>query len=580
MSTTDTQPSILADGVRVRQLYQVAKVIHSTLDPQEALQLILREAVRLVNASCGSVVLLNPTNGLLEIHAAHGLPASAQELQLRTTEGVTGWVMRHARPARLGDVKSDLRYISASDKVNSELAVPLFVAGEVRGVLNMDSDRSDAFSAEDELLLVELAEQAATVIQHTWLHEGSRQKARLLESLLHISHTVNSTLNLDDTLKVITREAAQLMNARVCSLLLLNEAGTELELHACHGGGPAYREKPPVHVDESLVGAVIRRRKPMQEENVQSSGRYHHGLIAQAEGLVSLVSLPLTFSQRAIGVLNVYTGHTHTFSDEEVRILTALADSSAVAIEKARLYERVVDVEEQLRRSEQLSVIGLLSAEVAHEIRNPLTVMKMLYHSLDLEFAPGDPRAEDVKIMGEKMDHLNRIVDQILDFARRSAPELAEVSVNRLIDDLGLLTRHKLKAANIRLERLLDPDLPLIQADATQLEQAFLNLTLNAVEAMSEGGQLKITTLAQKQGIEIRFQDNGPGMDAARQRAAFSSWFTTGKEKGTGLGLAIVARVVDAHGGRVEIESEPGAGTTFRLHLPLAPPEPPAKRTA
>jgi signal transduction histidine kinase len=565
-------PSILEDPERLRHLYRVAKVIHSTLDPQEALQLILNEAVELVKATSGSVVLLNPTNGLLEIQTAHGLPTSARDLQLRPNEGVTGWVMRHATPVRLGNAREDPRYVAASDTVNSELAVPLFVAGEIRGILNMDSERLDAFSAEDEMLLVELAEQAATVIQHTWLHEQSRQKARLLESLLHIGKTVNSTLNLDDTLKVITREAAQLMRARVCSLLLLNQSGSELELRSCHGGGQAYRDKAPVSVDESLVGAVIRRRKPMQEENVQTSGRYHHSLIAQAEGLVSLVSLPLVFGEKTIGVLNVYTGHQHIFSDEEVRILAALADSSAVAIEKARLYERIVDVEEQLRRSEQLSVIGLLSAEVAHEIRNPLTVMKMLYHSLDLEFAPGDPRAEDVKIMGEKMEHLNRIVDQILDFARRSAPEPTEVNVNQLIDDLGLLTRHKLKAANIQLERLLDPDLPLIQADATQLEQAFLNLTLNAVEAMGGGGRLKITTLSVKDGVEIRFQDTGPGMDATAQQAAFSSWFTTGKEKGTGLGLAIVARVVETHGGKITIDSKPGHGATFRLALPVTLP--------
>lgn len=567
--------TILQDGERLRQLYQVAKVIHSTLDPQKALRLILREAVRLVDATCGSVVLLNPTNGLLEIHAAHGLPPDARKLQLSPAEGITGWVTRHARPARVGDVTADPRYVAASADVNSELAVPLFVAGEVRGVLNMDSDRRDAFTAEDEELLVELAEQAATVIRHTWLHEGYRQKARLLESLIRIGQAVNSTLNLDDTLNVITREAAQLMDARVCSLLLLNEASTELELRSCHGGGPAYREKPPVNVAESLVGAVIRRRKPLQEPDVRTSGRYQQRLIAQDEGLVSLVSLPLTFARHAIGVLNVYTGRPHVFSDEELRILTALADSSAVAIEKARLYERVVDVEEQLRRSEQLSVIGLISAEVAHEIRNPLTVMKMLYHSLDLEFAPGDPRAEDVKIMGEKMEHLNRVVDQILDFARRAAPELAPVNVNRLIDDLGLLTRHKLKAAGVRVERLLDPDLPLVQADATQLEQAFLNLTLNAVEAMSDGGHLQITTLGVKDGIEVRFRDTGPGMDEARRKAAFSSWFTAGKEKGTGLGLAIVARVVDAHAGKVTIESRPGAGATFRIRLPLTPPRPP-----
>src|SRR4029078_8266473 len=141
----------------------------------------------------------------------------------------------------------------------------------------------------------------------------------------------------------------------------------------------------------------------------------------------------------------VYTSELHSFSNEEIRILSALADLSAIAIEKARLYERIVGLEEQGRQSEKLSVVGLLAAEVAHEIRNPLTVMKMLYHSLDLRFPPEDPRAKDVAMMGQKMDLLNKIVEQILDFARSAEPKLEPVNVNDLLDDLGLLTRHKLQ---------------------------------------------------------------------------------------------------------------------------------------
>src|SRR5207237_10842172 len=116
-------------------------------------------------------------------------------------------------------------------------------------------------------------------------------------------------------------------------------------------------------------------------------------------------------------------GKPHLFSNEEIRILSALADLSAIAIEKARLYERIVDVEEQMRQNERLSALGLLAVEVAHEIRNPLTVMKMLYHSLDLKFPKGDPRAKDAELMGAQMELLNRIVEQILDFARTPDPE-------------------------------------------------------------------------------------------------------------------------------------------------------------
>jgi signal transduction histidine kinase len=289
---------------------------------------------------------------------------------------------------------------------------------------------------------------------------------------------------------------------------------------------------------------------------------------------VSFLAVPLQFGGQGIGALSVYKAQPHTFSNEEIRILSALADLSAIAIEKARLYERIVDVEEQLRQSEKLSALGLLAAEVAHEIRNPLTVMKMLFHSLDLKFAASDPRAEDVRIMGEKMDLLNRIVEQILDFARSTEPKPAPVNVNHIIDDLSLLTRHKLTNHGIELHRNLATDLPAVMADVIQLEQVFLNLTLNAVEAMPEGGSLTIATRHVTSGtaagpqVVVEFADTGMGMTEEQQQRAFTSLLSSTKAKGTGLGLALVGRIVEAHHGELSIQSAPGKGTTIAVRLP------------
>ena len=201
----------------------------------------------------------------------------------------------------------------------------------------------------------------------------------------------------------------------------------------------------------------------------------------------------------------------------------------------------------------------------------------MLYHSLDLKFPSTDPRATDVRIMGEKMDHMNKIVEQVLDFARNTEPTLVEVDVNQLIDDLGLLTRHKLKNQNIEWIRKLEPNLPAVMADATQLEQAFLNLTLNAVEAMQEGGQLTIVTrtislprsAAAPTHVVIDFKDTGIGMSVEQRQRAFTSLLNTSKARGTGLGLMIVQRVVETHRGTVKIRSKEGKGTTFSIFLPL-----------
>jgi signal transduction histidine kinase len=558
-------------------LYQVGNVIHSTLVPQEALQLILKEAVRLMRASSGSMILINPTSGFLEIHASQGLPDSAASLRLRVGEGVTGWVARTGRPARLGDVTRDPRYIAVSSGVRSELAVPLEVQGAVRGVLNVDSDQPEAFSAQDQELLEALAVQAAKVIHNTWLYEQIRLKARLFESLASVSQTINSTVNLDDALNVITREASVLMQAKVCSLMLLDDTREWLDLRASCGAGQAYIEKPRLSAGESLLGVVVRRKKALQLENVQTSSRYQHVEVARREGLVALLSVPLLFAGEAIGTLSVYTGRPYSFSNEETHILSALAELSAIAIQKARLYERVVDVEEQLRQSEKLSALGLLAAEVAHEIRNPLTVMKMLYHSLDLKFPAGDPRAKDARIIDQKIDHLNKIVEQVLDFARTTEPKLAPVSLNEVIDELGLLVRHKLKHQNIQLVRDLAPGLPPVSGDAAQLEQAFLNLILNAAEAMPGGGTLTITTRAipavsrdgQPAQVAVSLKDTGQGMSEDQRQHAFKSLLHTTKAKGTGLGLAIVGRVIEVHRGEVKFTSPRGQGTTVTVLLPI-----------
>ena len=549
------------------RLYQVSRSIHSTLEPAEVLGLIVKEAVHLVGATSGSLSLINPTTGLLEIEAAEGMSGEGSLPALRLSEGVTGWVAQHAKPVRIGDVSRDERYVAARSGVHSELAVPIFMEGEVRAVLNVDSEVPEAFSETDQELLEELAGLASQVIFNAWQYEQHRQRSELLRSLVSVGQTINSTLNLDDVLEVITREGAGLGRAKMCSLQLLDEAGEWLEVRAQYGGGSAYQQRPPLSVAESLMGSVVRRQKPLQVPNVQTSAQYQNQEIARCEGLVSMLCAPLAFNGQSFGTLSVYTDHPHVFSNEEMSTLSALAELSAVAIEKARLYERTVDVEEQLRRNEQLSALGLLAAEVAHEIRNPLTVMKMLFHSLDMNFQEGDPRAEDARVLGEKMDHLDQIVDNIVKFARNAEPQMSLVQIPELLDDLVLLTRHKLQHHNITLEREDDPDVPPVKGDATQLSQAFLNLILNGAQAMPNGGTLRLTARRRGEGAEVSFEDSGQGMTEAQRKQAFTGMLSTSKEKGTGLGLTIVAKVAEAHGGQLQVESVAGEGTTITLSL-------------
>ena len=167
-------------------------------------------------------------------------------------------------------------------------------------------------------------------------------------------------------------------------------------------------------------------------------------------------------------------------------------------------------------------------------------------------------------------------MEQILDFARTTEPQLAPVNLNQLIEELGLLVRHKLKHQGIQWTLKAGPDLPPVMGAATQLEQAFLNLILNAAEAMPEGGALTIRARpvrlprasAQPTHVAVEFRDTGQGMSEEQRRRAFTSLLNTTKAKGTGLGLAIVARVVEAHRGTIKIRSRPGHGTTVNVILP------------
>jgi signal transduction histidine kinase/uncharacterized protein YigA (DUF484 family) len=566
-NTTSEQRKLRQFEVLVR----VSSVINSTLEPEEVLNRVLAEAVRVMQAHSGSIVLIDPHTQMLEIEVAIGLSEKARQTKLAIGRGVTGWVAKMGVPLRVPDVTADRHYVSVRTDIRSELAVPLLVEGALIGVLNVDSTRRDAFSTEDEELLVAIANQSAQVIQNSWLYQAVAHNARQLESLFSVAHSVISSLNLQEILQRVTRDACHLMDTKVCSLMLVNPTRELLELRACYGAGAKYLRRPPLPVADSLIGFVVRRRKPLRIFNVQTHDDYRHSEMAREEGLVSLLSVPMIVDEVAIGALNVYSAEPYHFSNQDIKTLSALANLAAVAIENARLHEKVVDVEEQLRHNERLSTLGLLAAEVAHEIRNPLTVMKMLFHSLDLQFPPEDPRARDAEIMAEKMDHLNKIVDHLLGYARSTEPTFEMVDVNDLLDDVLLLTRQKLSQQKIELVRKFGEGLPQVRADRGQIEQACLNLILNAADAMIRGGTLTVSSAMEHEpssAVVLSFADTGLGMAPEKQKQIFEPFLTT-KAHGTGLGLAIVQKIVEAHSGKINVKSAPKKGTTFRIFLPV-----------
>jgi len=291
-----------------------------------------------------------------------------------------------------------------------------------------------------------------------------------------------------------------------------------------------------------------------------------------------MLAVPLIFGEKTIGVLAVYTQQRHRFSNDEVRILGTLGDLSAVAIEKGRLLARVVDMEEKIRASERLSALGLLAAEIAHEIRNPLTVVQMLFHALVESIALDDNSMRDAKLIAEKMRQMNRILDQVLSFARSSEPSKEPIHAQQLFDDVFLLTRHKLQQQGIEIRSSAADDLPLFRVDREQVEQVLLNLILNAAQAMPEGGSLRLSAAVEELEGEphmaLSVRDNGEGMSAEQIDNLFAPFLTT-KDTGTGIGLAIVKKIMENHGSKVQVESKLGQGTKFKLLFPIADPHAP-----
>jgi signal transduction histidine kinase len=552
--------------------------LRTLLHPQKALDRILAAAVRSTRADSGSFILVNPNSGLLDIEASQGLSERARKVKLRPGEGITGWVATTGKPLRTGDVRAEKRYVAINAKIRSEMAVPVEMRGQVVGLLNVDSTNVDAFSATDEARLVDMASEAAQWLELAWEIDQLRLKSRQLTSLVDTAQMILSATNPDEILQQITRQTYRLMKTRLCSVFLLSEDGSELILRACHGGSELYRGKPNLRTEDSLLGSVVTRHKPITVVDVVKEKGYIQTDIARKERLVSMLAVPLIFATKTIGVLAVYTQQRHRFSNDEVKILGTVGDLSAVAIEKGRLLARVVDMEEKIRASERLSALGLLAAEIAHEIRNPLTVVQMLFHALVEGMQLDATSQRDAELISEKMRQMNRILDQVLSFARSSEPIKEPIHAQQLFDDVFLLTRHKLQQQGIDVRATAPANLPLFRVDREQVEQVLLNLILNAAQAMPKGGTLRLSaTLEEFEGephIALAVRDNGQGMSPDQIGKLFAPFLTT-KETGTGIGLAIVKKIMENHQSKVQVESKLGQGTKFKLLFPITDPHAP-----
>ncbi len=565
-------PAFAARSV-IDGLYRISSAATDTDDPARALERIIDEIMGVLPADGASILLVNPDTGALEIAASRGAAESARGLAAAPGDGTAEWVALHRKPLVVDSVAEDLQCASIPDAERSKMAAPMEEHGVVIGVVHVESRRTEAFTNDDLNVLTLLTGEATRVLGQLWMIQKLKVQAAHFEGLVRAGRHLASTHNLQSILEGITREALEIMGCRLCALFLYDATNGLLRLEAMSGGRMGQPCEEELRLQDSALGTVIQRRRQVEVTDLLRVEEHHFTEVAAREGLVSMLATPITYETEVIGVLNAYTDHTHRFTNAEREILALLASLGAVSIQNARLYARVFAGEETLRRNERLTTLGLLSAEIAHEVRNPLTVLKLLFEGLELDFPGNDVRSRDVSVIGEKLNQLETIVSRVLEFGKSREGMHSRYDLGSLLEDCLHLVRMKLLQSGVRLKIELPHEPIPVHANKGQLQQAFLNIIINALQAMPQGGDLRVSLQREpdESGARaaIEFADTGSGIPDSVRAAVFDS-FLTGRGDGTGLGLGIVKRIMRTHNGDVSLVSSGPEGSIFRLWLPVA----------
>ncbi len=549
-------------------LYHIGESIHTSEDPQAVMQSVLVEVVRYFEVGYGTISLFNPGTHRLDIEAFVGLPENCREWTLPMGVGLTGWVALHNRSLLSDDVTSDSRYVRIVDGLRSVMAVPLRYESTTLGVLSLESRKPHRFSPEnlDELEVV--ADALVRVLNRIWRVVNLKTKSKQLESVVKMVGKVSNRFELDGILADLTSEARRIINCEMCSLFLLRSPDLlELEVLIDREGRREHNET--VSLQETSMGAAVTHCKIVEVSNLAQTEEHHFIGLDARDSIVGMLCTPLVYEEQVIGVLNAYTSVPYRFSNTEKQVFGALADIGAFAIENSKLYTRIMDSENLLRQSERLTTLGTLASEIAHEIRNPLTVIRLLVESLSLDIPESDPRNRDIKVVTDNIDNLGEIVGRVLDFGKSQSQIFGRWNTHDIVNDCIRLVRFKLRRSQIKVT-FLESDNAVVNCNKGQIQQVFLNLFINAEEAMPNGGEICIRSHRSPDGHQIFFDvcDTGTGIPEPIREVVFES-FLTGKSNGTGLGLAIVKRILRDHRGNIEILESSERGTTFRFWLPV-----------
>ena len=551
-------------------LYRVGAFVNATEDTREALDFILEEVVRTLGASSASIALVEPATGSLRIEVSNGLDETSVSEIIGQGQGITGWVALYAKPQRIPDVSKDPRYVEIRKGIRSELAVPMELMGNVIGVVNCDSDRLDAFSEQDLAFLALLTNEASKAVGRIWLLRQLRSKAAQLEALVRAAQGLARERDEPGISQDLARHTRGLLGVRACAYYKIVD--DVLLLKHLDGDLSGSELAPSIAVNQTSLGTVVGRGRPVVVPLAGKTEEHLFTKLSEPVASSSLLAVPVRYEDDTFGVLMCVAMGAYRFSDDDKHLVTALSSFGASSIQNSRLYAKVFTVEEGLRRSERLTALGLLSAEVAHEIRNPLTVMKLLSDTLSQGMAPDDPKVEDLGVMREKIAHMEGVVSRVLGMSKAQSGAFRVVDLRKATENAALLLRLKLQQLGVKVEVHGDQVIPVVEGNPGQIQQVFLNLMMNGVQAMTGGGLLSlhlgVEPGAHGEVVVVRITDTGTGIPQEILPKIFDSFFTS-REDGTGLGLAIVKRIMRDHRGDIIVESTGPGGTTFKFWFPV-----------
>jgi len=447
--------------------------------------------------------------------------------------------------------------------------------GEVRSVLESSIAVKDAagnVTAYQGFLL--------DITERKRAEQEIRRRNRELLVLNSIGQTLTESMDLGDSLHRTLRQITELFSLDACALYLFDEGGAKIRRVAAVGHRSEYaRNFPPVAVKPEL----LQHMQAVHATFLSAQGLPLPAIFREAqrkEELLSAYIVVLWSKDRVIGGLTVGSRTPKEFSPADINLLIAVGSQLSSAIERTTLYEEARQAYDNLRRtqeqllhSEKMAAVGQLISGVAHELNNPLTAILGYSQLLTSSGQMGPQGIEYSEKLYKQAQRTHRIVQNLLSFARQHKPERVPVQLNLILEETLALRDYDLRMNHIRVHLELAADLPLTSADPHQLQQVFLNMVNNAVDAMlehSNEGDLWVRTGAEGDKLFIEFTDSGPGVkDASR---VFDPFYTTKPVgKGTGLGLSICYGIVTEHGGSIRVRNVPPRGASFTIEVPYQP---------